>query len=303
MKQDKVAIAATFRHWPEEDGPAIPASIKREHPLCWWETIVDPIIGFLAMSYNDRIFWRFIKYEAPEVRRLRLGQQELTIKPAYFSTTKVGHVTCPACGNSCMYPVSGEQEECRCPACGHKGQEISYIHETDDEFSDMLGDLRQPLEDVIRNMDTVTASEFRFPNLLIKGQFTPSASIKPALQKWAAKSGSTLRLATETSFEDLKACKMAGNDIQLFIESGIVSGVLDAELVKNGWKNTEGIVQSYVECDLSVMPLASQSEAEQIYKTIPCYNCGEPHSVGSNAFFQCRKCGAPNLVRDWWSRQ
>ena len=39
-----------------------------------------------------------------------------------------------------------------------------------------------------------------------------------------------------------------------------------------------------------------------IYKTIPCYSCGEPHSVGSYAFFQCRKCGAPNYVSDWWSR-
>lgn len=39
------------------------------------------------------------------------------------------------------------------------------------------------------------------------------------------------------------------------------------------------------------------------YKTINCYNCGEPHSVDSSAFFQCRKCGAPNLVRDWYSRK
>ncbi len=39
------------------------------------------------------------------------------------------------------------------------------------------------------------------------------------------------------------------------------------------------------------------------YKTINCNNCGEPHSVDSSAFFQCRKCGAPNLVRDWDSRK
>ena len=39
-----------------------------------------------------------------------------------------------------------------------------------------------------------------------------------------------------------------------------------------------------------------------IYKTVNCYSCGEPHSVDSSAFFQCRKCGAPNFVRDWDSR-
>jgi len=245
-----VKLAAMFRHNPDEDGSTIPASLERPDPSCEWETIVDPIVGFMAISYNGRISWSFVKYEAPDARYPRRDSQHPVYRMARMSTTRVGHVTCPACGNSCIYPVWGNSDENRCPACWHKGQEVSIIKETDQEFFDLLGDLRDPLEQAVQSVDESTADEFRFPELMLLGRLEPSASVPPGIQGLATSRGLALRMARETSLHDLfdpdlMECR-PNEECGLLILPWISTGILDADKAREGWSKTEGCIAQYV---------------------------------------------------------
>ncbi len=238
---DKIALAACFRHYPE-DGDTIPASIERQDPTCEWETVVDPIIGFMAILVGSRVKWRFIKYEAPDARYPHRNSKQPVYRLARMATTRVGHIACESCGTFCLYPVWGKPEEMRCPGCGHRGLEIAYVKETSDEFMQLLGNLKEPLEQAVRAVDPATANEFRFPELLVLGRFRPSMGIPCALQAKAASRGLALRLARKTIRDDLFSSATEGDDTGLLIMPGIVTGVLDAYQARVGWVHSEGVV-------------------------------------------------------------
>ena len=235
---DIVSLAAMFRHIPEEDGSTIPASLTRPDPTRDWEVVVDPIIGFLCACYHGKLSWSFIKYEAPSASYPRRDSKGPVYRLARIGTTRVGHLSCPDCGNTCVYPVWGKQEETRCPACGHKGVDISYIKETDSEFFELLGDLKDPLEQAVRN---APAEEFVFPNLLCLGRFDPDPEVRPDLQGLATSRGLALRLAKNTAQNDLFGDAMDGDDTGLLLEPGVTAGVLDADKVREGWTKSWGV--------------------------------------------------------------
>lgn len=237
----KIAVAAMFRHKPDEDGMAIPASVEVEHPKYRGETFCHPIIGFMAVKpEGGRTVWCFMKYEAPFY--MATGP----VKIARFSTTRVGHVGCPHCGNSCLYPVWGRPGNFPCPACWSKGVDIAYVKETSEEFDQLLGELRQPLEEAVDSVDLETAEEFRYPELMLLGRLEPSMGVDPLMQGKAAETGRTLRLGREATVEELMSTDMDGDDTGLLLMPGVTSGVLDLERVREGWNVTEGIVYSSV---------------------------------------------------------
>lgn len=243
---NKVSLAAMFRHDPENDGSTIPASLERQDPTCEWETVVDPIVGFMAVSYMGRVSWCFVKYEAPDIRYLKKDDKSPRIRLASMSTSRVGHVTCPQCGNACVYPVWSKTENMPCPACGHKGVEADLIREGGSEFMSLMGDLKDQLEEAVLGVDQDTADEFRFPDLMLLGHVDPSPSVDPALQGLATSRGLGLKLARESSSQELFGTGMQGPDTGLLIRPGVVSGVLDADDARDGWRRTEGVVTSFV---------------------------------------------------------
>lgn len=241
----KIALACTFRHY-EDDGDTIPASLTRQDPVCEWETVVDPIIGFMAVLHLGRVSWSFIKYEAPDERHQK-GSKTPIRKMARFSTARVGYLTCPECRAKTLYPVWGSPDKTRCPECGKKGVSIDYVKETSPEFFKLLGELKEPLEDAVRSVDPDTANEFHFPNLMLLGRLDPSENVLPALQGKAAERGLTLRLASETDPDDLFGDdRMAGDDTGLLIEPGIFIGSLDEKQAREGWSFEQGLLQEYV---------------------------------------------------------
>ena len=240
-----IAVAAVFRHHPE-DGDTIPASLEEPDPRDPGDTLTRPIIGFMAIGRAGRISWSFIKYEAPEIKWRKPP------KMARFSTTRVGHVSCPTCGNSCVYPVWGKPENMQCPACWQRGVSVSYIKENSDEFFEMLGDLRGPLEDAVREVEANPdgAEEFRYPDFLLLGHLAPSTGVLPQLQGKAAERGMTLRLGREATMEELSSPAMnpcpGPYDTGLLIMPGVTSGVLDEDKAREGWCVAEGCVSSSV---------------------------------------------------------
>ena len=240
----KLAACFSYHHKGEEE--LIPASIEHPDPLCEWETVVYPIIGFMAISYLNRISWSFIKYEAPDGRYKTRWSEVPTFTLSRIGTTRVGHVSCPACGNSCLLPVWGRPMDVRCPVCGHKGQYVSFVKAGSGEFFELLGELKAPLEKAVKSVNEKTAKQFRFPNLLLQGNVFPSSSVNPVFQRQAARIGFSLRIGTESSTDELFSPAMGGPGTALFLEPGIVTGVLDADRAREGWVWQQGVVTQSV---------------------------------------------------------
>lgn len=259
---DKIALAACFRHNPE-DGATIPASLTRPDPCRDWDVVVDPIVGFMAVAFMGCVRWSFIRYEAPWAGYPHRNSRKPVYRIARMATTRVGHIACESCGTFCLYPIWGKPEEMRCPECGHRGLEVAYVKETSDEFMQLLGDLKEPLEQAVRTVDPATANEFRFPELLVLGRFCPSTGIPCDLQEKAASRGLALRLARKTVRDDLFSSATEGDDTGLLIMPGIVTGVLDAYQARAGWVHSEGTLIETVRLPWLPKSPARQSHVRQ----------------------------------------
>lgn len=260
---DKIALAACFRHNPDKDGDTIPASLTRPDPRRDWDVVVDPIVGFMAVAFKGRLWWSFIRYEAPWCGYPHRNSKHPVYRLARMATTRVGHIACVSCGTFCLYPVWGKPEEMRCPECGHRGLEVAYVKETSDEFMQLLGDLKEPLEQAVKAVEPSTANEFRFPELLVLGRFCPSTGIPCALQAKATSRGLALRLARQTIRDDLFSSATEGDDTGLLIMPGIVTGVLDVYQARTGWVHSEGVLIETVRLPWLPVSHVHQSDVRQ----------------------------------------
>lgn len=233
-----ISIAAQFRFEPESDDElTIPGSIEEADPLNPFDTIVRPIVGYMAVLYRGRVSWAFMRYDAPMFSRH--GNRMIN-----FSTTRVAHLSCRECGGETLYPVWGKEDKIPCPRCGKRAVNSSPVKEGSPEFLSIMG---PQIETELRNaVLSVSADEFRFPSVYLLGHLDPSEKADARIQGKAIASGRTVRFATESSVDDLLSEKMKGDGTGLLIDPAVVTGTLDADDARKGWTLTEGIVTSTI---------------------------------------------------------
>ena len=249
----KIGIACCFRHRPEEDGPStIPASTvavredmdeyarhcSPERPL------IFPSIGYLGYTLDgQKMFWSFVKYEAPQQWHASYGYQS---RGANIATCSVANLHCDQCGWSGVFPTKGGKDGSQiCPWCGRRGAHSSPIKVPGDQFDEMLGDLRGPIEEAAKAAFADPAlPEFAYPQLLVGGRIDPLGDVPPAIQGAAQAAGYGLRTAASCTLKDLQ--EMDPESSFLAIVPGVTSGVVDEESAKAGKSWTEGVCQYWL---------------------------------------------------------
>lgn len=235
----KTGMAVQFRHSPEEDGSFIPAStILESGPR---EGGVAPILGYLAYSFGGEVRWGFVKYEAPET----YGPHEKGhSRKGQIATTRVANLRCrnPECGFEGPYPVKGDGRDACCPCCG-KGVEATLIKENSEEFFQMMGDLRQGLEQAAIAAECSDV-EFEPPEVLVAARGLDISSGIPATAAAAIAAQPEFGAKSIREVEDFS--EMLGyqnSDPCLLLVPGIASGYLDSEEVKKGWSRSFPVFQ------------------------------------------------------------
>lgn len=262
----KVAIAATFRHRPEQDGSLIPASrIERAGVFAGH---VVPAIGYVvAIVEGGKPFWSFGKYEAMELNR-----PPKPVRPANFATCRVDWVKCPECGANAPFPAPGKNDRMKgkCPFCGSSSAIRTPVKEDSDQFRRMLGDLADPLlqeaEAALRGdgeyagLDGVPPDECEgpFPRLLIgapDGAMEPDPAVPPAIQGLAQAKGRVLRLVGGMTAGELPSTSTGPMDWSIVPE--IRACILDDDVVRAGWTRVDGLLTQYVRLPLPRLAAAT----------------------------------------------
>lgn len=247
----KLGIACAFRHRPEEDGHAIPASsvVQREDQEEYARNAnpdrpaIMPIIGYMGYTRDgSRMLWSFVKYEAPQQWHSSYG---FSSRGANLATTNVGNLQCDNCGFSGPYPTKGDRM--RCPYCGRGGVHVSPIKVPSEEFDAMLGDLRDPIEQAAKNAySDAGAPSFRFPSVLLGGsEVDPSPAVPPEIQGAAQSMGYGLKPLEEV--DSLKVLQeMDPGRSFLSIVPGVSAGTMEDAEAAAGKSWQRGILNSWV---------------------------------------------------------
>jgi hypothetical protein len=232
----KIGIAAAFRHNLEEDGKTIPASRGVEVDYHGYDYYVLPIIGYIAYTVDGKtVNWSFMKYECAEVwHNCNRGN-----RPAQIATTRVGKITCPKCGSTIPYPIRKDTSKTRCPYCGSYNLQVEPIKENSQEFLDMVGDLKDPLEQAAK-VALKTGNDFAFPDLLVAGRNLETekpASIPSEIFESAVNAGYGLRYMDSVPLNELNDIE----DINFHIIPGIYSGCLDSKKANGVFRQVNSI--------------------------------------------------------------
>ena len=130
-----LGVSFTFRYDPNLDGSL---KVLAENGL--------PTMGYLCAWDGSQYWWDTVWFQTYTIRYDGRPDQ-----PATLRTQKTFMVDCPVCQTSEPWPAGfrnkdqKDGEDCKCPRCGERAG-CRQLKPGSDEFFDVLGDLRDDLE-------------------------------------------------------------------------------------------------------------------------------------------------------------
>lgn len=236
----RVGIACAFPYNPAKDGKTVPASKGTEVDYYGYDYYVMPIIGFLAYTLDgEKIYWNFMNYECAEVWYHSCNRAN---RPAKIATSRVVDIVCQSC--AAARPIPMMSHRLRCPYCGSHQIETYPIKIMSHEFLSMLGNLKKPLEQAAKAA-LHGKKRFKFPPIFIAGsniENDESGTIPRTIVDSVNQNGHGIRYMNTVELDQLNEVE----DINFHILPGIRSGVLDDNIVRDGYFTQKGAVEEYL---------------------------------------------------------